>query len=101
MVPYELKLPSELSLVHLVFHVSMRLKCIGDPVSILPIEVLGVDERISYEEVLVEILDRHVKKLRNKQVASVIDLWRNHLVEGATLEAKADMKSHYPHIFHN
>ncbi|WMV33158.1 hypothetical protein MTR67_026543 [Solanum verrucosum] len=60
---------------------------------------LSVDENLSYEEVLVEILDRQVKKLRNKEVASVKVLWRNHLVEGATWEAEADMKSRYPHLF--
>ena len=58
----------------------MLKKCIGDPVSILPLEGLGVDENLSYEEVPVEILDRQVKKLRNKEVVSVKVLWRNHLV---------------------
>ncbi|WMV25057.1 hypothetical protein MTR67_018442 [Solanum verrucosum] len=98
-VAYELKLPIELAPVHPVFHISMLKKCIGDPVSILPLEGLGVDENLSYEEALVEILDRQVKKLRNKEVASVKILWRNHLVEGTTWEAEADMKSRYPHVF--
>ena len=56
-------------------------------------------ENLSYKEVLVEILDRNVKKLRNKEVASVKVLWRNHIVEGGTWEAKVEMKSRYPHIF--
>ncbi|WMV46330.1 hypothetical protein MTR67_039715 [Solanum verrucosum] len=30
-VAYELKLPSELAAVHLVFHISMLKKCMGDP----------------------------------------------------------------------
>ena len=51
-VAYELRLPSELASVHPVFHVSMLKKCIGDPVYILPIEGLDVDEVLSYEEVL-------------------------------------------------
>ena len=83
-VAYELRLPSELALVHLVFHVSMLKKCIGDPVSILPVEALGMDERLSYEEVPMEILYRQVKKLKNKEVTSVKVLRRNHLVGGAT-----------------
>ncbi|WMV09675.1 hypothetical protein MTR67_003060 [Solanum verrucosum] len=45
------------------------------------------------------ILDRQVKKLRNKEVASVKVLWMNHLVDGATLEAEADIMSRYPHLF--
>nr|AAT38739.2 Integrase core domain containing protein [Solanum demissum] len=54
---------------------------------------LGVDENLSYKEVPIEILDRQVKRLKNKEVASVKVLWRNHLVEGATWEAEVDMKS--------
>ena len=54
---------------------------------------------MSYEEIPVEILDRQVKQLRNKKVATVKVLWRNHLVEGATWEAEADMRSRYPHLF--
>ena len=46
-VAYELKLPNELSMIHQVFHVSMLKECIGDPISILPLEGLGVKEDIS------------------------------------------------------
>ena len=100
-VSYELRLPSELASVHPVFHVSMLKKCIGDPNSILLIESLGVQENLSYEEVLVEILSRQVRTLRNKEVASVKVLWKNHLVKSETWEAEANIKSRYPHLFDN
>lgn len=48
---------------------------------------------------MVDILDRQVRKLRNKGVSFVKVPWRNHLVDGATREAEADVKSCYPHIF--
>ena len=70
-----------------------------DPMSIFLIEGLRVNENLSYEEVPVEILDCQVKKLRNKEIASIKVLWRNHLVEGATWKVEADIKSHYPHLF--
>ncbi|WMV49811.1 hypothetical protein MTR67_043196 [Solanum verrucosum] len=76
-VAYELQLPNELASVHPVFHVYLLKKCIGDPKTIVPLEDLGVKEKISYEEVSVEILDRQVKKLRNKEVTYVKVLWRN------------------------
>ncbi|WMV30564.1 hypothetical protein MTR67_023949 [Solanum verrucosum] len=60
---------------------------------------LGIIERLSYEEVLIEILDRQVKKLRNKEVTSVKVLWMNQRAEDATWEAEADMMSRYPHLF--
>ncbi|WMV50375.1 hypothetical protein MTR67_043760 [Solanum verrucosum] len=58
-----------------------------------------IKENLAYEEVPVEILDRQVKRLRNKEVASVKVLLRNHIVEGDTSEAKVDIKSRYPHLF--
>ena len=66
----------------------MLKKCLDDPTSILPMKRLGVDEDLSYEEVLLEILDRKVKRLRNKDIASVKVLWINHLVDGVTWEAR-------------
>ncbi|CAN4102378.1 unnamed protein product [Withania somnifera] len=66
-VAYELELPQELSIVHPVFHVSMLRRCIGDPSRITPIEDVQVTEELGYEKVPVSILDRQVKKLRNKE----------------------------------
>lgn len=43
-VAYDLKLPIELSSVHTVFHVSMLKKYIGNQVSIIPLEILAVNE---------------------------------------------------------
>ena len=56
-------------------------------------------EDLTYEEVPIAILDRQVKKLRNKEVASVKVLWRNKQVEEVTWEAEEAMKSQYPHLF--
>ena len=60
-----------MSSIYPVFHVSMVSKCIDDLESILPIEVLGVKDNLSYKEVPIQILDRQVTKFRNKEVASV------------------------------
>ncbi|CAN4099447.1 unnamed protein product [Withania somnifera] len=98
-VAYELELPQELSTVHPVFHVSMLRRCIGDPSRITPIEDVQVTEDLTYEEVPIAILDRQVKKLRNKEMASVKVLWRNQQVEEVTWEAEETMKSKYPHLF--
>ena len=90
-VAYEMKVPNELASVHPVLHVSMLKKCIGYPESIIPIGGLGVKDNLFYEEIPLQILDRQVKKFRNKEVSSVKVLWKNHLVEGATREAEVDM----------
>ncbi|XP_070002560.1 uncharacterized protein [Nicotiana sylvestris] len=98
-VAYELELPQELAVVHPVFHVSMLKKVMGDPSLVVPTEIIGVKDNLSYEEIPVAILDRQIRKLRTKKIASVKVLWRNQKVEEATWEAEEDMKSRYPHLF--
>ena len=98
-VAYEIELPNDLAKVHPVFHVSMLRKFIGDVDTIIPLEDVSIEDSLTYEEVPVEILDRQVKKLRNKEVASVKVLWRNQKVESATWEAEDDMKKRYPYLF--
>ncbi|XP_073030672.1 uncharacterized protein [Primulina eburnea] len=54
---------------------------------------------LSYEEVPVQILDRKVKVLRNKNIGIVKVLWRNQVIEEATWEPEEEMKHHYPNLF--
>ena len=77
----------------------MLRKCLGDPSLIVPTDNVGIKDNLSYEEVPVEILNRQVRKLRTKEVASVKVLWRNQFVEEMTWEAEKDMKKRYPHLF--
>ncbi|WMV13883.1 hypothetical protein MTR67_007268 [Solanum verrucosum] len=95
----ELDLPQELAAVHPVFHISMLKKSMGDPSLIIPTKDIGIKDSLSYEKILVQILDRQVRKLRTKEVASVKVLWRNQFVEEATWETEEDMKKRYPHLF--
>ena len=71
------------------------------PSTFLPVEGLGVDDNLNYNEVPVEILDRQVNKLRNKEVTSTKVLSRNYLVEVETWEAEANMKSCYHPLLAN
>ena len=98
-VAYESDLPNELAMVHPIFHVSLLRKFIGDENTIVPLQDVTIEENSSYEEVPVEILDRQVKRLRNKEIASVKVLWRNQLLESATWEAEEDIQERYPYLF--
>ena len=98
-VAYEVELPSELSSVHPIFHVSMLRKHISDAVVVDSSVSADIQENLSFDEIPVEILDFSVRRLRNKEVPLVKVLWRNQSVEGATWEAEADMRSKYPHLF--
>ncbi|XP_070046570.1 uncharacterized protein [Nicotiana tomentosiformis] len=74
-------------------------KVVGDLSAIVPVETIEVSEELSYEEIPIAILDRQVRKLRNKQITSVKVLWRNQQVEGATWEVENEMKEKYPYLF--
>ena len=58
-----------------------------------------VKDSLSYDDVIVEILDRQVRRLRNKEISSFKVLLRSQSIEGATWEAEAAMKAKYPYLF--
>ncbi|XP_070045284.1 uncharacterized protein [Nicotiana tomentosiformis] len=93
------ELQPEMSLVHPLFHVSMLKKVVGDLALIVLVETIEVKEELTYEEIPIAILDSQVRKLRNKEIASVKVLWRNQQVEEATWEAEEEIKKKYPHLF--
>ncbi|XP_059630330.1 uncharacterized protein LOC132273386 [Cornus florida] len=63
-VTYRLALPPQMDKVHNVFHVSMLRKYEPDPSHILDWVDVDIDEDISYQEGLVQILDTQQKVLR-------------------------------------
>ncbi|WMV13467.1 hypothetical protein MTR67_006852 [Solanum verrucosum] len=77
----------------------LKRKCVGDQTSIVPLESVVVKDSLTYEDVPVEILDRQVRRLRNKEVTSVNVFWRSQSVEEATWEAEAAIKAKYHHLF--
>jgi len=81
---YCLLLPLSLSGVHDVFHVSMLRKCIGEPKQMLEIKPLNLNANLTYEERPTQILNRQVKRLRNKEIPLVKVLWENHSLEDTT-----------------
>ncbi|KAF3640843.1 putative uroporphyrinogen decarboxylase, chloroplastic-like [Capsicum annuum] len=90
---------SDRASVHPVFHVSLLKKCIGDPTVVVPIQRIDVQNSLSYEEILVKILNYQTCRLRNKEVPLVKVLWQNQFVKGSTWEAEEDMRTKYPHFF--
>ena len=70
-VAYRLALPSELSIVHDVFHVSNLKKCLSDDNSAIPLEEIQVDERLNFVEEPIEIMDREVKRLKQSRIPIV------------------------------
>ncbi|KAJ4701711.1 Retrotransposon protein, putative, Ty3-gypsy subclass [Melia azedarach] len=98
-VAYRLALPSELSRIHNVFHVSMLRKYVPDASHILDSQPAQLEENLTYEEEAVQILDSREQQLRNKTIPLVKVLWRNHNVEEATWEREDQIRVRYPHLF--
>ncbi|XP_070014657.1 uncharacterized protein [Nicotiana sylvestris] len=98
-VTYKLAFPPSLSSVHLEFHVSMLRKYYSDPFDVLDFNMIQLDGDLTYDVEPVTILDRQVRKLRSKNIASVKVQWRNQLVNEATWETKWEMRNSYPHLF--
>ena len=57
--------------MHPVFHVSILKRYHGDRNYIIRWDSVLLDENLSYEEEPVAILDREVRKLRSREIASV------------------------------
>ena len=100
-VAYELALSPTLVGVHNVFHVSMLRKYIPDPSRVLNYEPLKIKDNLTYEEVLIEILDCKDQVLRTKIISLVKVLWKNYTMEEASQEREDEMKSNYLELFVN
>ena len=98
-VAYRLDLPPELSHVHNVFHVSMLRKCQPDPEAIVQWYDVPIQYDTTYEEVPIQILDRKMKSLRQREIPLVKVLWQHHGVEEAMWELETTMQERYPYLF--
>ncbi|XP_059658514.1 uncharacterized protein LOC132304819 [Cornus florida] len=95
-VAYRLALPPQLDRVYNVFHVSMLRKYEPDPSYILDWVDVDINDDVSYEEGLVQILDTRHKVLRDKTMPLVKVLWRHYGVEEAIWELEQGVHSKDP-----
>ena len=98
-VAYRLELPSELSRIHNVFHVSMLRKYVSDPSHVLETPPFELNEDMTFKVQPVDIVDQRIKELRNKTILMVKVLWRRESIEEITLETEAFMRKYHPYFF--
>ncbi|XP_054824745.1 uncharacterized protein LOC129322449 [Prosopis cineraria] len=91
-IAYRFALPPKLVGIHPVFHISMLRKYLYDPSHVVETQKVQINEDLTYEEVPVAILERQIKKLRSKEIASMKVLWRNHSIKEATWEVESEMR---------
>ena len=100
-VAYRLALPSSLSGVHEVFHVSMLRKYTPDPAHVVDWGKLVIDADEIFEEGPMRIIDSREQVLRRKTVSLVKVLWEHRGVEEATWEHEDTMRTRYPFLYQN
>ncbi|KAK6147329.1 hypothetical protein DH2020_018241 [Rehmannia glutinosa] len=95
---YKLALPPQLASVHNVFHVSMLRKYVHDPSDIINYSGLEINRDLSYEEVLIAVLDRktHTHTLRNKDINLIKVQWSRHGQNETTWEREDEVMTKYP-----
>ena len=96
---YRLELPSEMSRIHNVFHVSMLKKYVSDPSHILEALLIELHVDLSFEVQPVGIVDQEIKELRNKVIPMVKVLWKSDIVEETTWETEAFMRKYHLYLF--
>ncbi|KAJ9565428.1 hypothetical protein OSB04_001394 [Centaurea solstitialis] len=90
-VAYKLELPEELQGIHNTFHVSNLRKCLAESAEVT-LKDVKVDKTLSYIEEPEAIVDRKVRKLRNKEISLVKVQWRHHRGPEATWEPEKEIR---------
>ncbi|WVZ81419.1 hypothetical protein U9M48_028799, partial [Paspalum notatum var. saurae] len=95
-VAYKLELPSNLSGIHNVFHVSQLKKCLRNKHHR---EGLDVREDLTYTEHPVKILETSERVTRNRRVKMCRVQWKHHTEDEATWEREEELRATYPGLF--
>ena len=82
-----------------MFHISILKKCAHDPNHEINFKDIEVNDNVTFNEGPVKILDRGIKKLRNKEFPLVKIQWKHHDEREATWELEFDMRARFPEIF--
>ncbi|GKB53989.1 hypothetical protein Tco_0904742, partial [Tanacetum coccineum] len=77
------------------FHVSKKNLC--DESLVIPMKEIWLDDKLSYVEEPVEIMDREVKQLRQRCIPIIKVRWNSEF----TWERKDQIHAKYPHLFSN
>ena len=96
-IAYRLALPTNLSGVHAVFHVSMPQKYTPDPTHVVDWDELVVDVDETFKEGPIRIMDSWDQVLRGKTMLKM--LWQHRGVEEATWEREDTLCVNYPFLF--
>ena len=98
-VAYRLALPSSLSRMHNVFHVSILRHYISHASHIINLSNLQISDDGVLKAEPIRILDRRTRQLRRRLVDQVKVQWDNYSTNSATWEDASEMQQQFPYLF--
>ncbi|WMV46042.1 hypothetical protein MTR67_039427 [Solanum verrucosum] len=90
-VAYKLALPPSLSTMHPVFHISMLRKYVSYESHVFSLDSIKLVPDLSFEEKPIAILDRHVHKLRTKEITLMKVQLKHRSVDEVTWETESNI----------
>ncbi|GJY69846.1 putative reverse transcriptase domain-containing protein, partial [Tanacetum coccineum] len=99
-VTYRLKLPQELRCVHDMFHVSNLKKCLAELDVQVPLDEIEIDENLRFIEDPIEIVERDVKKLKQRRIPLVKVCWNSWQGAEYTWEREDQIWNKYLNLFY-
>ena len=97
-VAYRVELPSHLSAVHNIFHVSQLKKCLRVPTEAVEMENLQLEPDLVYPEHPEKIVDHKTRVTRNQTTNFYKVQWSNHSEREVTWEIEEFLLSKYPEL---
>ena len=99
LVAYQLELPPQFSHVHDVFHVSQLCRCFKDLEREVDLELIEVQDDLTYKEHPICILEEAERRTRQKVTKFLKVQWSNHSKDEATWEHEDNLRAEYPDLF--
>jgi hypothetical protein len=96
---YQVELPSKLSEVHNVFHVSQLKRCLKPPTDVVIEDTIPLEPDLTYKAYPTMILDQQDRVIRNKTTQFYKFQWNDHSEDEATWEHENFLRSNYPGLF--
>jgi hypothetical protein len=83
---YQVELPSKLSGVHNVFHVSQLKRCLKPPIDVVVEDIIPLELDLTYKTHPIKILDQQEQVTHNKTTRFYKVQWNDHSKDEATWE---------------
>jgi hypothetical protein len=93
---YQVELPSRLSEVHNVFHVSQLKRCLKSPADVIIKDTIPLETDLTYKAYPTKILDQQDRVTCNKTTRFYKVQWNGHTEDEAMWEHEEFLRFNYP-----